>query len=75
MCNDSRGFQRYYTAAEALIREIGARPHLGKYCVSFGRADMERLHQDNFTKFVSLVEQHDPEGKFANGLTRRLFGR
>ena len=75
VCNDSRGFERYYAAAEALIRELGARPHLGKYCVSFGRADMERLHQDNFTKFVSLIEQHDPEGKFANGLTRRLFGR
>ena len=75
VCNDSRGFERYYAAAEALIRELGARPHLGKYCVSFGRADMERLHQDNFTKFANLIEQHDPEGKFANGLTRRLFGR
>ena len=45
VCNDSCGFERYYAAAEALIREIGARPHLGKYCVSFGRAGMESLHQ------------------------------
>ena len=75
VCNDSRGFQRYYAAAEGLIREIGARPHLGKYCQSFGKADMEELHQGNFTKFVSLVEEHDPDGKYANDFTRRLFGR
>ncbi len=74
VCNDSRGFERYYAAAEALIREIGARPHLGKFCESFGKTDLERLHGDNFAKFLNLVERHDPEGKFANGFTRRLFG-
>lgn len=74
VCNDSRGFERYYPAAEALIREIGARPHLGKYCESFGEADLANLHGDKFAKFLSLVEKHDPDRKFANGFTRRLFG-
>jgi FAD/FMN-containing dehydrogenase len=74
VCNDSQGFERYYAAAEELIREIGARPHLGKFCESFGRADMVELHRDNFTKFLDLVEEHDPERKFANEFTRRLFG-
>jgi FAD/FMN-containing dehydrogenase len=74
VCNDALGFERYYAAAEALIREIGGRPHLGKYCKSFRKTDMETLHGDNFTEFVGLVGEHDPDGKFANDLTRRLFG-
>ena len=74
VCNDSHGFETYYAAAQELIKEIGARPHLGKFCESFGKADLEKLHGDNFTKFLNLVEKHDPEGKFANELTRRLFG-
>jgi L-gulono-1,4-lactone dehydrogenase len=74
VCNDSRGFEKYYAAAQELIKEIGARPHLGKFCESFSKADMAKLHQDNFTKFLNLAEEHDPERKFANGFTRRLFG-
>jgi FAD/FMN-containing dehydrogenase len=75
VCNDSRGFEEYYAAAEGMIKELGARPHLGKYCESFARADLEKLHQDNFEKFLNLIEEHDPDRKFANDLTRRLFGR
>jgi len=74
VCNDSVGFEEYYAAAEELIKELGARPHLGKFCESFTEADMRELHQDNYTKFVDLVKQRDPEGKFANEFTRRLFG-
>jgi FAD/FMN-containing dehydrogenase len=74
VCNDSHGFEKYYVEAEKLIREIGARPHLGKFCESFNKADMVRLHGDNLTRFLELVEAHDPDGKFANGFTRRLLG-
>jgi FAD/FMN-containing dehydrogenase len=74
VCNDSHGFERYYAEAEEVIKEIGARPHLGKYCENFSKADMVKLHGDNFTKFLNLVEEHDPDGKFANQFTRRLFG-
>lgn len=74
VCDDSPGFERYYAAAEELVRAIRARPHLGKYCESFGKEDLRRLHGDNFTRFLELVEEHDPEGKFTNGFTRRLFG-
>ncbi len=74
VCNDSQGFEEYYAAAEELVREIGARPHLGKFCESFTEADMAKLHGNNFTKFLNLVEEHDPDGKFANEFTRRLFG-
>jgi hypothetical protein len=74
VCNDARGFERFYAAAEEVIKEIGARPHLGKFCQSLGKADLARLHGDNFTRFLDLVEEHDPERKFANPFTRRLFG-
>jgi hypothetical protein len=72
--DDSEGFEKYYVAAEGLVRELGARPHLGKYCETFGKEDLLRLHGDSFARFLDLVGQHDPEGKFANAFTRRLFG-
>jgi len=74
LCNDSHGFEWYFAAAEELIKEIGGRPHLGKYCEGFRKEDMARLHGDKFVRFLDLIEQHDPERKFANGFTRRLFG-
>ncbi len=74
VCNDSDGFERYYAAAERLVREMGARPHLGKYCEGFGAEDLARLHGDRFARFLELVEEHDPGRKFANDFTRRLFG-
>jgi FAD/FMN-containing dehydrogenase len=74
VCNDSRGFERFYAEAEKLIKEIGARPHLGKFCESFTKADLAKLHDGAFTRFTNLVEEYDPDGKFANGFTRRLFG-
>jgi FAD/FMN-containing dehydrogenase len=74
VCNDSDGFETYYAAAQELIREIGARPHLGKFCEDFDKADLQRLHGDNFEKFLRLVEEHDSHGKFVNEFTRRFFG-
>lgn len=73
VCNDSDGFENYYAAAEELIKNIGARPHLGKYCENIDSQDLERLHGEHFARFRQLVAQHDPAGKFANGFTRRLF--
>jgi hypothetical protein len=75
VCNDSRGFEKYYAAAQDVIKEIGARPHLGKFCEKFSKADMAELYGDTFTTFLSLIEEHDPDGKFANEFTRRLFGQ
>jgi FAD/FMN-containing dehydrogenase len=74
VCNDSRGFERFYAEAEEQTKKIGARPHLGKYCASFDREDMENLHGNAFTRFLQLKEEHDPYDKFANDFTRRLFG-
>src|ERR687897_1071365 len=40
VCNDSEGFEEYYAAAEGLVKEIGARPHLGKFCESLDKEDL-----------------------------------
>ena len=55
------------------MKEVGARPHLGKYCQSHSKADMEKLHSNHFTEFLQIRKQHDPQGKFTNAFTRRLF--
>ena len=73
ICNDSYGFETYYAAAEAEIKNIGARPHLGKFCAMLGKSDMQNLHGTHFDKFLQLMAQHDPQDKFANDFTRRMF--
>ena len=72
--NDSDGWKLYYAAATHLIREIDARPHLGKFCDGIGKEDLERVHGEHFGTFLTLVSKHDPQGKFSNDFTRRLFG-
>ncbi len=71
--NDSHGFETYYAAVEESMKQIEARPHPGKHCLSFHKEDMARLQGDHFTKYLQLVDQHDPNGKFSNVFTRRLF--
>jgi L-gulono-1,4-lactone dehydrogenase len=71
---DSAGFEKYYAAVEDLMKQVGARPHLGKFCQSFGKEEMAKLHQQNFTRFLQVRQNQDPRRKFINGFTRRLFG-
>ena len=73
VCTDSYGYEKYYAAAEELIKEIGARPHLGKFCQSLRKDDLAKLHQNHFARFLQLMKEQDPENKFANEFTRRLF--
>ena len=58
---------------EDLMKQVDARPHMGKFCQSFGKADMARLHGEHFTKLLKVAEQHDPDKKFTDVFTRRLF--
>lgn len=74
VCNDSAEYEKYYDAAERLVREVGARPHLGKFCELTDKNDLARLHEENYAKFLELIAQYDPKGKFSNEFTRRLFG-
>jgi FAD/FMN-containing dehydrogenase len=71
--NDSHGFEKYYAAAEELIKEVGARPHLGKFCQTLHKGDLRKLHKEHFDRFIQLAERHDPGKKFVNEFTRRIF--
>jgi hypothetical protein len=73
ICNDSPGFEKYYAAAEEVIKEIGARPHLGKYCETLDKNHLKEVHGASFERFLELMHEHDPENKFANDFTRRMF--
>ncbi len=33
----------------------------------------QQVEMRDFTKFLSLVKKHDPDGKFANEFSRQLF--
>ena len=71
--NDSHGFEEYYAASEELMKQVGARPHLGKFCQTLHQDDMTKIHGDHFAKFRQIAQEHDPEKKFVNEFTRRLF--
>lgn len=73
ICNDSHGFEKYYLAAEEEIKKIGARPHLGKYCQTLDKNHLQNVHAETFEKFLELMKKHDPQDKFANDFTRRIF--
>ena len=74
VCSDSDGFEVYYAAAVQLIKEVGGRPHLGKYCKGFDAEYLQKLHGEYFETFQHVLVQHDPAGKFSNAFTERLFG-
>ncbi len=73
LCDDSPGVHAYFEAAEKLMKEIRARPHLGKYCKEYRKGDLMDVHQEHFTKFLELMSVHDVDSKFTNEFTRRLF--
>lgn len=75
ICNDSDGYEVFYAAAVELIKEIGGRPHLGKYCDGFDGTYLEELYGEDYRLFQQLMATHDPRGVFANDFTRRMLSR
>ena len=57
---------------EELLRPFGSRPHWGKLFTPSGH-DWEALYP-RFADFRSLAAEHDPEGKFRNGLLDGILG-
>lgn len=74
ICNDSRRFETYYSATEDMIRGKRARPHLGKFCETLNKADLANVYGTHFEQFLQLRNKYDPNRKFINPFTRRLFG-
>jgi xylitol oxidase len=57
---------------EDALRPFGARPHWGKLFTPNGH-DWENLYP-RFADFRALAAEHDPEGKFRNGLLDSILG-
>jgi FAD/FMN-containing dehydrogenase len=74
VCNQSGAYADFYAEAETYIRDLGGRPHLGKWCESWSSADLARMHGTDFVRFRRLRQQHDPHGRFRNDFTDRIFG-
>lgn len=74
ICNDTHGFEKFYGVAEDMIREIGGRPHLGKFTEKLDKAHLANIYGEHFTRFLELRDKHDPDRRFINPFTRRLFG-
>jgi len=74
VCNQSGAYAEYYRAAEDYMREIGARPHLGKWCETWTHRELARVHGEAFDRFRVVRHRHDPEGRFRNPFTDRVFG-
>ena len=73
VCNQSGAFAEYYAVAEDYVREIGAKPQLGKWCESWTSADLAQVHGPAFEHFKKLRRQHDPDGHFRNTFTDRVL--
>ena len=62
-----------FALAEAIFRAHGGQPHLGKK-TNIGAQQMLEIYGDRFTRFQAIRAQQDPEGKFLNPFTERVFG-
>ena len=66
-------YAQYFDAFESIVRDVGGRPHWGK----LHKLDAENLRglYPRFDDFLRLRDELDPERRFANPYTQRVFGR
>jgi L-gulono-1,4-lactone dehydrogenase len=62
----------YFHAVEAIMGDLGGRPHWGKR--HFQTADALRPRYADWDRFQSVRARLDPEGRFANEWTDRVLG-
>ena len=65
-------WQPYFRSVEAIMDELGGRPHWGKR--HFQTAATLRERYPEWDRFQALRARLDPEGRFANEWTERVFG-
>jgi D-arabinono-1,4-lactone oxidase len=73
VCNDSDGFEAHYAAAVRLIKELGGRPHLGKYCNGFDMKYLHKFHEEYFEAFRRVMVRHDPCRQVLKRIHRAAF--
>jgi FAD-linked oxidoreductase len=65
-------FEPYFRAVEAVMDELGGRPHWGKR--HFQSAATLRGRYPEWERFQAVRRRLDPEGRFANAYTDRVLG-
>jgi L-gulono-1,4-lactone dehydrogenase len=65
-------WQPYFRAVEAIMDELGGRPHWGKR--HFQTAATLRARYPEWDRFQAVRARLDPEGRFANDWTERVLG-
>jgi L-gulonolactone oxidase len=65
-------WQPYFRAVEAIMDELGGRPHWGKR--HFQTAATLRARYPEWDRFLAVRARLDPDGRFANAWTERVLG-
>ena len=65
-------WEPYFRAVEAIMDELGGRPHWGKR--HFQTAATLRPRYPDWDRFQAVRARLDPEGRFANAWTDRILG-
>ena len=68
----SHDYEAFFLAVEDVFRQVGGRPHWGKF-PRHTAPELARLLPE-FERFCSLCEHLDPEGRFLNPFLRDVFG-
>jgi FAD-linked oxidoreductase len=66
-------YDRYFTAVEKLMNEVGGRPHWGK--LHHLEAEDLRARYPRFDDFLAVRRTCDPEGRFSNAYLERVLGQ
>lgn len=61
-----------FADVERIFWKYGGQLHLGK-ATRAGRAELERMYSERLRRFDAVRAAQDPEGKFGNAFTARLF--
>jgi L-gulono-1,4-lactone dehydrogenase len=69
---EGMAFAPYFRAVEAVMDELGGRPHWGKR--HFQSAATLRERYPEWDRFQDMRRRLDPEGRFANAYTERVLG-
>jgi FAD-linked oxidoreductase len=65
-------WEPYFRAVEAIMDELGGRPHWGKR--HFQSAETLRPRYPDWDRFQAVRRRLDPEGRFANAYVERVLG-
>jgi FAD-linked oxidoreductase len=65
-------YDAYFHGVERIMDDYGGRPHWGK--LHFQSAETLAPRYPEWDRFQAVRRRIDPEGRFANPYTRRLFG-